>query len=75
MKSTDLYDTEGFEGSIDPSSETRKFQVSIIIKQDTNKSGVISFLEQVEESSIALPSSTPPQTTRPSVQTESTYNV
>ena len=75
MKAVDLYETEGFEGSVDPSSETRKFQVSVIIKQDTNRSGVLSFLEQVEESSVALPTSSPSQTTRPTTSTESTYNV
>ena len=73
MSTTELYETEGFEGTMDPTSESRKFQVSIVISQDKDKSGILSFLQQIEESSVGLPTSTPAQTVRPSSGTED-YN-
>lgn len=61
----DLYDVEGFEESLSVDSTDRKFQTSIIIKQDTSKSGILSFLQEIQQSSQQLPSSGN-QTIRPS---------
>ncbi len=44
-----LYTTELGEQSIDVSASKRKFQTSIILKQDKNKSGILSFLEKVRQ--------------------------
>ena len=44
-----LYDTEGFDATMDVSASTRKFQQSIIVKQDPNKSGILAFLSVAEE--------------------------
>ena len=47
----EFYDTEGFEETMDVSASTRKFQTSIIVIQDPNKSGIVSFLSPPPESS------------------------
>lgn len=61
-----LYD-DGITGqTIDVSATQRKFQQSIIIKQDPNKAGIISFLQQVEEQES--PPQTNQETLRPSRQ-------
>lgn len=51
---------------MDVSASTRKFQQSIIVVQDPNKSGILGFLSEVEQSTQAQPQSTSPQTQRPS---------
>ena len=60
-----LYDTDMGEQTIDISASTRKFQTSVIIKQDPSKSGILSFLESVEEETLAPPTRQTPQTMRP----------
>ena len=60
-----FYDTSGFDEPIDISSNTRKFQTSIIIKQDQQKSGILSFLEESEEATGTPPTSQAP-TIKPS---------
>lgn len=68
MPSDNNYDTDDFGGILDVSAEKIKFQTSIIIVQDANKSGILSFLTQVEQTSTPLPSSTSGQTIRVSDQ-------
>ena len=51
--------------NIDVSASTRKFQTSLIIKQDQNKSGILSFLQKVDQSNPAIPTQTATQTMRP----------
>jgi len=53
---------------IDVSASTRKFQTSIIISQDANRGGVLSFLENVEQSSPQRPTRRAPLTIRPGGQ-------
>tara|TARA_B100001113_G_scaffold330057_1_gene305377 strand:+ start:179 stop:418 length:240 start_codon:yes stop_codon:yes gene_type:complete len=52
------YITDMGDQSIDISATERKFQTSIIVKQDPNKSGILSFLEQVEREVPGAPSET-----------------
>ena len=68
MSTDNNYDTDGFGGTLDVSAEKIKFQTSIIITQDANKSGILSFLIEVEQTSTPLPSSTSGQTIRVSDQ-------
>ena len=44
-----LYDEDMGTQRIDVSASTRKFQTSIIITQDPDKNGILSFLETVEQ--------------------------
>ena len=62
------FDSEVGSQTIDVSASTRKFQTSIIVKQDEGKSGILSFLQKVEETTPQAPVRTPPQTIRPSTQ-------
>jgi hypothetical protein len=62
------FDTEVGNQTIDVSASTRKFQTSIIVKQDEGKSGILSFLQKVEEATPQVPTRTAPQTMRPSTQ-------
>lgn len=62
MAAQDYYDTNVPNQTIDVSASKRKFQSSIIVKQDDRKSGVLSFLQEVEQES-------PPPPTRPTAQT------
>jgi len=62
------FDTEVGSQTIDVSASTRKFQTSIIVKQDEGKSGILSFLQKVEEATPQVPTRTAPQTMRPSTQ-------
>ena len=68
MAIQNYFDTEVGSQTIDVSASTRKFQTSIIVKQDEGKSGILSFLQKVEESSPQPPTQTAPQTIRPSTQ-------
>ena len=61
-----LYDTEMGDQSLDVSAVNRKFQTSIIIKQDASKSGILSILQKVEEQSTPMPTSQPSTTVTPS---------
>ena len=49
--SNNFFDREGFDYSMDVSASNRKFQTSIVVKQDPNKSGILSLLKNVEQSS------------------------
>ena len=51
---------------MDVSASTRKFQQSIVVKQDPNKAGILSFLATVEEETQQQPQRQDPQTLRPS---------
>lgn len=62
MAAQDYYDTNIPDETIDVSASKRKFQTSVIVKQDPRKSGILSFLQEVEEES-------PPPPTRPAAQT------
>ena len=45
------YVTDMGDQTIDVSANTRKFQTSLVIKQDLNKSGILSVLRKVEQDS------------------------
>jgi hypothetical protein len=60
-----LYDTDMGEQTIDISASTRKFQTSVIIQQDPNKNGILSFLEAVDQTIPLPPTRQAPQTMRP----------
>tara|TARA_R110002020_G_scaffold336677_1_gene552115 strand:+ start:247 stop:465 length:219 start_codon:yes stop_codon:yes gene_type:complete len=51
MSVQDFYESEGFTGQLDVSASTRKFQTSIVVNQDPQKSGILSFLSNLEEQS------------------------
>jgi hypothetical protein len=67
MSNTELYVTDMGDQSIDVSSATRKgeIQTSVIIKQDASKSGILSFLEEVEQEVAPPPTRQAPATMRP----------
>ena len=69
MAAQDYYDTNIPDQTIDVSASQRKFQSSIIVTQDTQKSGILSFLEKVEETTTPPPTRTTPQTVRPTRRT------
>ena len=68
MAIQDYFETNVGTQNIDVSASTRKFQTSVIVKQDANKSGILSFLEKIEKSNPQTPTRTAPQTMRPSTQ-------
>jgi len=68
MSIQDYFDTNVGTQMIDVSASTRKFQTSIVVKQDKNKSGILSFLEAVQETVPQAPRRQSPQTIRPSSQ-------
>ena len=65
MAAQDYYDTNIPTQEIDVSASTRKFQTSIIITQDERKSGILSFLQDLEEVTPPTPTRPSPQTVRP----------
>ena len=65
MAAIDFFDSDGFDQSMDVSASTRKFQSSVVIKQDPNKSGILSFLIKVEKTTPARPERSNPPTQRP----------
>ena len=70
MAVEDYYNRNVPQVEIDISASQRKFQTSVIIEQDPNKDGVLSFLEgppisQTQETTTPAQSTTT-QTTRPS---------
>lgn len=65
MPAQDYYETSIPNETIDTSASNRKFQTSIIITQDKNKSGILSFLEKIEETAPPLPTRRPGTTVRP----------
>ena len=66
MSVEDFFESEGFDQNMDVSASTRKFQQSIVVKQDPNKAGILSFLATVEEETQQQPQRQDPQTLRPS---------
>tara|TARA_R100000734_G_C3303729_1_gene94265 strand:+ start:331 stop:552 length:222 start_codon:yes stop_codon:yes gene_type:complete len=46
---SDFFVFEGFEQEVNVSISDRDFQQSIVIKQDPNKSGILSFLSKIEQ--------------------------
>ena len=62
MAVQDYFDPDMGDQTIDVSASTRKFQTSVIIKQDPNKAGILSFLEQVNEQETPPPRRREPQT-------------
>jgi hypothetical protein len=68
MSVQNYFETNVGTQNIDVSASTRKFQTSLVIKQDRNKSGILSFLKKVEQSNPAIPTQTAPQTMRPTTQ-------
>ncbi len=61
----DLYDTDMGDMTLDVSGLTRKFPNSIVVKQDPNKEGALSFLKSWEDSLPSRPTMQAPQTMRP----------
>ena len=49
MSNQDFYETDGFTGEMDVSASTRKFQTSVVVNQDSNKAGILSFLSKLEQ--------------------------
>ena len=68
MSVQNYFETNVGTQNIDVSASTRKFQASLIIKQDRNKSGILSFLKKVEQSNPAIPTQTAPMTMTPTTQ-------
>ncbi len=68
MAIQDYFETNVGTQNIDVSASTRKFQTSVIVKQDANKSGILSFLEKVEATTPQTPIQATPQTMRPTTQ-------
>jgi len=68
MAIQDYFETNVGTQNIDVSASTRKFQTSVIVKQDANKSGILSFLQKVEQSNPQTPTRSAPQTMRPTTQ-------
>ena len=66
MSVQNFFQRDGFDQNMDVSASTRKFQQSIIIKQDPNKSGVLSFLSEAQEQTEQVPQRQSAQTVRPS---------
>ena len=73
MSNQNFYDSDGFDQNMDVSASTRKFQQSIIVKQDPNKSGILSFLSQAEQETQGQPQQRSPETTQ-QTRNESGYS-
>ena len=52
---TDFLENDIGVQTMDIAASSRKFQQSVIVKQDPNKSGIISFLQVVEEETQSQP--------------------
>lgn len=65
----EFFDSQVGDQPMDVSASTRKFQQSIVVKQDPNKSGILSFLSQAEEQTQSRPQRQSPQTQRLSRRT------
>lgn len=63
---SNFYEDTGFSGGMDTSASMRKFQVSLIIKQDQSRYGLLSLLSKTE---ISQPSQTSGGNITPSRQT------
>jgi hypothetical protein len=60
-----FFDSDGFDQEMNVSATTRKFQSSVVVKQDPNKSGILAFLKEVETQSTPRPQRTELPTQRP----------
>lgn len=69
MAAQDFYETNVPSAAIDVSISTRIFQTSIIIKQDPQKSGILSFLQVLDDSRNPPAATSQAPTIRPSRQT------
>jgi hypothetical protein len=49
MAIDNFYESDGFDQNMDVSASTRKFQQSVIVKQDPNKSGILSFVKNLDK--------------------------
>ena len=65
----EFYNIDVGQQVMDVSASTRKFQQSIIITQDPNKSGILSFLNEAEAERQSQPQSEGPQSQRVSRRT------
>ena len=65
MSTNDFFVSEGFSEGLNVSSTKRKFQSSVIVKQDPSKSGILKFLVEYEES-LPVSERIEPQTQKPS---------
>jgi len=65
MAVQDFYDVNVPSENIDIRTSNRKTQTSIIIKQDENKAGFLSFLKQQEIQSEQAKQNNPSDTIRP----------
>jgi hypothetical protein len=68
MSVQNYFETNVGTQNIDVSASTRKFQTSLVIKQDRNKSGILSFLQEVEQSNPAISTQTAALTMTPTTQ-------
>ena len=70
MSVENFYNTTVPDNEVDISASKRKFQRSVIVVQDPDKDGILSFLQELEPtqpSGVPAASTTPPQqTVRPS---------
>jgi len=60
------YENVGFDSQYSVSGDSRNFQKSIVISQDPNKAGILSFLPNIEQTQINQSSQQSPLTLRPS---------
>jgi len=65
MAAEDYYKKSIFGDILEIGRVDRRYQTSIVISQDPSKSGILSFLKQVEEVSSPPPRRPAPQTVRP----------
>lgn len=65
MATQDFFDNNVGAQDMDVSASTRIFQTSIVLKQDKDKSGILSFLKTVESSSPSQPRRTNSPSQRP----------
>ena len=65
MSIQNFYTDEGFDQNMDVSASTRKFQTSVIINQDAQKSGILSYLAE-KPPQPSSNSSSEPTTLKPS---------
>ena len=73
MSVQDFYESDGFDQSMDVSASTRKFQQSIIVKQDPKKSGILAFLSTAEQETTQQPQQQGSQSTMVSSRNPTGY--
>lgn len=60
MSIDNFFISKGFSEGLNVSSTTRKFQTSVVVSQDPGKSGILSFLEKIQDTSDTLRQTTSP---------------